>query len=83
MIQMINFNSFQFFWIMSIKKLLKIMNLPLNLMKQEKLFETYDIWNIEANKKSDLEHEMLSEMSKNKRESLGGLKFSNVKRITK
>ena len=36
--------------------------------EQEKLFETYDIWNIEANKKSDLEHEMPSEMSKNKRE---------------
>lgn len=35
---------------------------------KEKLFETYDIWNIEANKTNDIEHEMPSEMSKNKRE---------------
>ena len=36
--------------------------------KKEKLFDTYDIWNIEANKAADKEHEMPSEMSKNKRE---------------
>ena len=36
--------------------------------KEIHLFDKYDIWNIEANKKSDLAHEMPSEMSKNKRE---------------
>ena len=38
--------------------------------KKEKLFDTYDIWNIEANKAADKEHEMPSEMSENKLENM-------------
>lgn len=36
--------------------------------KTERLFDIYDIWNIEANDESDLEHEMPSEMSEFKKE---------------